>query len=110
MMLAVSTPWHHSIGGRADDGCPRLPDRVARRSRSVIAVRLLTRQQLTGGCLIVPPGYADPIRFEAGTPHGASHVSSNGTVPPGRVALDAVAFQARRAVEIGRALKTGLAA
>jgi len=37
-------------------------------------------------------------------------VSSNGTVPPGRVALDAVAFQARRAVEIGRALKTGLAA
>ncbi len=62
------------------------------------------------GCVIVPPGYADPIQFEAGNPYGASHVSNNGTVPPGQVELDAVAFQARRAVEIGHALKTGLAA
>lgn len=62
------------------------------------------------GCIIVPPGYADPIQFEAGNPYGASHVSNNGAVPPGQLQLDAVAFQARRAVEIGRAVKIGLAA
>jgi NAD(P)H dehydrogenase (quinone) len=62
------------------------------------------------GCLIVPPGYADPIQFQAGNPYGTSHVSNNGTVPPGEVELDAVSFQARRAVEVARALKAGLAA
>lgn len=62
------------------------------------------------GCVIVPPGYADPIQFQAGNPYGASHTSDNGQVPPGQLELDAVSFQARRAVEIGRALKAGLAA
>lgn len=62
------------------------------------------------GCILVPPGYADPIQFQAGNPYGTSHVSNNGQVPPGQVELDAIAFQARRAVEITRALKTGLAA
>ncbi|MCO1656790.1 NAD(P)H:quinone oxidoreductase [Pseudonocardia humida] len=62
------------------------------------------------GCLIVPPGYADPIQFQAGNPYGSSHTSNNGTTPPGQVELDAVAFQARRAVQVAQALKTGLAA
>jgi NAD(P)H dehydrogenase (quinone) len=60
------------------------------------------------GCLIVPPGYADPIQFQSGNPYGASHTSNNGQVPPGQVELDSVSFQARRAVEIARALKVGL--
>ncbi|MFI9012330.1 NAD(P)H:quinone oxidoreductase [Actinosynnema sp. NPDC053489] len=62
------------------------------------------------GCVIVPPGYADPIQFQAGNPYGTSHISNNGQNPPGQLELDAVAFQARRAVRIARALKTGLAA
>jgi NAD(P)H dehydrogenase (quinone) len=61
------------------------------------------------GCVIVPPGYADPIQFQAGNPYGASHISDNGATPPGDVELAAVSFQARRAVEIGAALKRGLA-
>ncbi len=62
------------------------------------------------GSIIVAPGYADPIQFQAGNPYGASHVSANGANPPGDVDLAAVAFQARRATEIGAALKRGLAA
>jgi NAD(P)H dehydrogenase (quinone) len=62
------------------------------------------------GCIIVPPGYADPIQFRAGNPYGTSHVSENGANPPGEVELEAIAFQTRRAVEIGRALRKGLAA
>ncbi len=62
------------------------------------------------GSIIVAPGYADPIQFQAGNPYGASHVSDNGANPPGEVELGSVAFQARRCVEIAAALKTGLAA
>ncbi|QQQ74165.1 NAD(P)H:quinone oxidoreductase [Saccharothrix sp. 6-C] len=62
------------------------------------------------GCVIVPPGYADPIQFQAGNPYGTSHVSNNGQTPPGQVELDAVTFQTRRAVRIARALKKGLTA
>ena len=62
------------------------------------------------GAIIVPPGYADPVQFEAGNPYGTSHVSANGANPPGDVEQRAVAFQARRATEIARALKVGLAA
>ncbi|MGM1061691.1 NAD(P)H:quinone oxidoreductase [Saccharothrix sp. Mg75] len=61
------------------------------------------------GCVIVPPGYADPIQFQAGNPYGSSHVSDNGRTPPGQVELDAVSFQVRRAVRLARALKAGLA-
>ena len=28
------------------------------------------------GCIIVPPGYADPVQFKAGTPFGATHLLS----------------------------------
>jgi NAD(P)H dehydrogenase (quinone) len=61
------------------------------------------------GGIIVPPGYVDPIQFQAGNPYGTSHVSANGTVPPGPVELAAMAFQTTRATQIGRALKRGLA-
>ena len=62
------------------------------------------------GAIIVPPGYADAIQFQAGNPYGTSHVSANGENPPGEVELGAIAFQATRATEIARALKLGLAA
>jgi NAD(P)H dehydrogenase (quinone) len=61
------------------------------------------------GCIIVPPGYVDPIQFQAGNPYGASHVSNNGTTRPGETEIGAVEFQARRAVDIATALKQGLA-
>ncbi|HEV7908586.1 MAG TPA: NAD(P)H:quinone oxidoreductase [Pseudonocardiaceae bacterium] len=62
------------------------------------------------GAIIVGPGYADPIQFQSGNPYGASFTSNNGQVPPGEADLGSVAFQARRAVQIGAALKHGLAA
>ena len=62
------------------------------------------------GAIIVGPGYADPIQFQAGNPYGTSHVSANGANPPGETELAAIAFQARRATEIGAAVKRGLAA
>lgn len=62
------------------------------------------------GAIIVPPGYADPVQFEAGNPYGASHTSANGAVPPGDTELAAVSFQAARAVRIARALRAGASA
>ncbi|MCT2593150.1 NAD(P)H:quinone oxidoreductase [Streptomyces sp. N2-109] len=63
------------------------------------------------GAIIVAPGYADPVQFDIknGNPYGASHVGYNGEAP-GAENLAAVTFQARRAVEIGTALKHGLQA
>lgn len=57
------------------------------------------------GGVIVPPGYTDPIQFKSGNPYGTSHVAGEG--PPGDVALQAAAHQARHAVEIAAALKAG---
>jgi NAD(P)H dehydrogenase (quinone) len=59
------------------------------------------------GAIIVPPGYADPIQFQAGNPYGTSHVSQNGEIPPGDVELAAIAFQTRRVVEITEELRLG---
>lgn len=59
------------------------------------------------GCVIVPPGYADPVQFQAGNPYGASHTSDNGAVAPGEIELAAVEFQARRAVRIAETLRRG---
>lgn len=59
------------------------------------------------GGILVPPGYTDAIQFEAGNPYGVSHVSNNATVPPGEVELNAVRFQARRAVEVADLIKRG---
>ncbi|KAA1426152.1 NAD(P)H:quinone oxidoreductase type IV [Nocardioides antri] len=60
------------------------------------------------GGILVPPGYADPVQLRSGNPYGASHVSGDG--PPDEVALEAAAFQARRAVDIAAALIVGRAA
>lgn len=57
------------------------------------------------GGILVPPGYTDPIQFQSGNPHGASHVDGDG--PPGNVALEAARFQAQRAVETAAALHAG---
>jgi NAD(P)H dehydrogenase (quinone) len=59
------------------------------------------------GSIIVPPGYADPIQFQAGNPYGTSHTSQNGTVPPGEVQLAAMEFQAKRVVEIAATFLRG---
>jgi NAD(P)H dehydrogenase (quinone) len=59
------------------------------------------------GAIIVAPGYADEVQFAGtnGNPYGASSVAG-----PTEENLAAVAFQARRAVEIGSALKRGFEA
>jgi NAD(P)H dehydrogenase (quinone) len=57
------------------------------------------------GGIIVPPGYADPIQFQAGNPYGTSHVSQNGEIPPGQVELAAMDFQTRRVVDIAQRLR-----
>lgn len=62
------------------------------------------------GGIVVTPGYAEPSQFVSGNPYGASHTSNNGEVPPDEPALTATALTARRAVEIGTAVRTGLAA
>ncbi len=61
------------------------------------------------GTIIVGPGYADPIQFQAGNPYGASHISNNGANPPGDTELGSVAFQTRRCVQVASALKAGMA-
>ncbi len=62
------------------------------------------------GGIIVPPGYTDPIQFQAGNPYGTSHISANGANPPGEVELAAAAYQARRAVEVASVLTRGRSA
>lgn len=59
------------------------------------------------GGVIAPPGYIDPIQFEAGNPYGASHISANGANPPGDLDLAAAEFTGRRAVEVAAALRAG---
>ncbi|MFV2114168.1 NAD(P)H:quinone oxidoreductase [Micromonospora sp. LOL_025] len=62
------------------------------------------------GGVVVTPGYTDPSQFVAGNPYGASHTSNNGETAPDDIALGACALTARRAVQIGAALRAGLAA
>ena len=62
------------------------------------------------GGIVVPPGYADPVQFEAGNPYGASHTSNNGTMPPGELELTAARFTGWRATTVGRQLRAGRAA
>ncbi|MET8907522.1 NAD(P)H:quinone oxidoreductase [Micromonospora sp. NPDC004551] len=61
------------------------------------------------GGIVVTPGYTDPSQFVAGNPYGASHTSNNGENPPDHVALGATALTAKRAVQMGMALKKGMA-
>jgi len=57
------------------------------------------------GAIIVPPGYAEPVQFQAGNPYGASHVSQNGEVPPGEVELASIDLQTRRVVEFAKSIR-----
>ncbi|MFG3704611.1 NAD(P)H:quinone oxidoreductase [Micromonospora sp. NPDC047670] len=61
------------------------------------------------GGVVVTPGYTDASQFVAGNPYGASHTSNNGEIAPDSIALGATALTVRRAVQIGAALKAGLA-
>ncbi|MEU4645143.1 NAD(P)H:quinone oxidoreductase [Micromonospora sp. NPDC023814] len=61
------------------------------------------------GGVVVTPGYTDPSQFVAGNPYGASHTSNNGETAPDDIALGATALTTKRAVQIGVALKAGLA-
>ncbi|HEU4674467.1 MAG TPA: NAD(P)H:quinone oxidoreductase [Motilibacteraceae bacterium] len=59
------------------------------------------------GCIIVPPGYLDPVQFQVGNPYGASHISANGDNPVGEPEKASTRFTAQRAVETAAALKRG---
>lgn len=59
------------------------------------------------GSIIVPPGYIEPIQFQAGNPYGASFTSQNGTLPPDDTALEAARFQARHLVEVATQFVVG---
>lgn len=59
------------------------------------------------GGIVVAPGYADPIQFEAGNPYGASHTSDNGRIPPDELALSAARFSGWRATTVATALLAG---
>ncbi|HYE34689.1 NAD(P)H:quinone oxidoreductase [Methylocaldum sp.] len=52
------------------------------------------------GAIIVSPGYADPIQFQAGNPYGVSFTSNNGQIKPDDVAMAAAKFQGKRMVAV----------
>lgn len=52
------------------------------------------------GSIIVGPGYADPIQFQAGNPYGTSFTSQNGALDPDETALASARFQGKRVTEI----------
>jgi NAD(P)H dehydrogenase (quinone) len=57
--------------------------------------------------LIVSPGYADPIQFQAGNPYGASFTSNNGQLDPDETALAAAGFQGKRVAEVASQFLNG---
>lgn len=60
------------------------------------------------GMIIVPPGYADPVMFAAGTPYGASSVSGpNADELPTEVDMAVARFIGKRATERAMWLKKG---
>jgi NAD(P)H dehydrogenase (quinone) len=60
------------------------------------------------GGIIVAPGYADPIMFQAGTPYGASSVSGpNADELPTQADMAVARFIGKRATERGAMLKLG---
>ncbi|MCE5197735.1 MAG: NAD(P)H:quinone oxidoreductase [Armatimonadota bacterium] len=60
------------------------------------------------GMIVVTPGYADPIMFQAGTPYGASSVSGpNADQPPTEADLAVARFTGKRVTEHGLMLKLG---
>lgn len=59
------------------------------------------------GAIIVGPGYADPIQFQAGNPYGVSFVSANGTLKPDETALASARFQGKRVAEVAARFTAG---
>lgn len=59
------------------------------------------------GCVVVPPGYADPVQFRSGTPYGTSFVSNNGALDPDETAREAARFQGARVVSVAQRLRAG---
>ncbi|MFY1671976.1 NAD(P)H:quinone oxidoreductase [Plantactinospora sp. WMMB334] len=60
------------------------------------------------GGIVVPPGFADPIKFVDGNPYGTSHVvGGQGEIPVDETARSAGVFQGRRVADVTRALKAG---
>ncbi|MFI2213138.1 flavodoxin family protein [Streptomyces sp. NPDC020141] len=60
---------------------------------------------LHSGAVVVPPGFTDPVVFEAGgNPYGTSHPMTAGALPT-REALAAVAYQGRRTALAGDLLR-----
>lgn len=58
------------------------------------------------GMIIVPPGFADPVMFRAGTPYGASAVTgSRPGYSPSEDELAAARFQGQRVATIAARLK-----
>ncbi len=55
--------------------------------------------------IIVPPGYADPIQFQAGNPYGASFVSNNGQLDLDETGRASARFQGARVAEFAAKLK-----
>jgi NAD(P)H dehydrogenase (quinone) len=62
------------------------------------------------GGFIVPPGYTDPVQYEAGNPYGVGHVSDDGATPVGAVEAAAAAYLGRRVTTVTRRLLAGAAA
>lgn len=58
------------------------------------------------GGVLVPPGYTDPSKFEDGNPYGVSHVSANGSNPPGDMQFTAIDHLTNRALRFAQALPT----
>ncbi len=48
------------------------------------------------GCVLVPPGYTNPIMFETGNPYGVSHVDANGSQKPQGATLEAARYLGER--------------
>ena len=62
------------------------------------------------GSIIVAPGYADPIQFQAGNPYGASFTSDNGRLSPDETALASARFQGKRVVDVATRFHADVAA
>lgn len=56
------------------------------------------------GGVVVPPGYADPIKMVDGNPYGTSHVLGMNNEPVGEMTLGAARAQAKRLVQIAQVI------
>src|SRR5471032_145897 len=62
------------------------------------------------GMIIVPLGYSDPLLFKAGTPYGATHVSSSNKNAPDDDHLAVARYQGKRVTTVAKALRSSLTA